>query len=98
MAVAPESVSLSTSPTSRAATCRVSGSFARPSTYDGANGYSLRLQGLEPGFNDRAFDRAIVMHGAPYVSQDLIRKQGGLAAAGVAPRCVPPLPAASSIR
>jgi hypothetical protein len=52
------------------------GLFRATEPYDGANGYSLRLQGLEPGFNDRALDRAIVMHGAPYVSQDLIRRQG----------------------
>jgi hypothetical protein len=52
------------------------GLFRATESYDGANGYSLRLQGLEPGFNDHAFDRAIVIHGAPYVSQDLVRKQG----------------------
>jgi hypothetical protein len=54
------------------------GLFRTAEPYDGANGYSLRLHGLEPGYNDRAFDRAIVMHGAPYVSRDLIRKQGRL--------------------
>jgi hypothetical protein len=52
------------------------GLFRTTEPYTGENGYSLRLQGLEPGFNDLAFERAIVMHGAPYVSQDLIRKQG----------------------
>ena len=31
-----------------------------------------------PGFNDRAFERAIVMHGAPYVNPDIIRTQGRL--------------------
>src|SRR5262245_29871654 len=54
------------------------GLFRAAEPYDGANGYSLRLHGLEPGYNDRAFERAIVMHGAPYVSSDLIRKQGRL--------------------
>jgi hypothetical protein len=43
------------------------GVFVTADTYVGENGYSLRLDGLEPGFNDRARDRAIVMHGAPYV-------------------------------
>ena len=38
--------------------------------------YRLRLEGLENGFNDHAMERAIVMHGAPYVSQDVVRKQG----------------------
>jgi hypothetical protein len=54
------------------------GLFRTAEPYDGANGYSLRLHGLEPGYNDRAFDRAIVMHGAPYVSRDIVRKQGRL--------------------
>lgn len=54
------------------------GTFVTADTYTGHNGYSLRLVGLEPGFNDRAFDRAIVIHGAPYVSDGLIRSQGRL--------------------
>ncbi|HEY0332391.1 MAG TPA: murein L,D-transpeptidase catalytic domain family protein [Stenotrophomonas sp.] len=54
------------------------GAFATQETYTGHNGYSLRLQGLEPGFNDNARDRAIVMHGAPYVSEAIIRSQGRL--------------------
>jgi hypothetical protein len=45
-------------------------------TYEGDNGYSLRLQGLEPGINDHAYERAIVMHGAPYVSEGFIHKVG----------------------
>lgn len=54
------------------------GAFVASNTYTGSNGYSLRLHGLEPGFNDRAFDRAIVMHGAPYVNENIIRTQGRL--------------------
>ncbi len=45
------------------------GLFRTGQTYQGRNGYSLRLQGLEPGFNDRSEERAIVIHGADYVSQ-----------------------------
>jgi hypothetical protein len=41
-------------------------------------GYSLRLIGLEVGFYDRARERAIVMHGAPYVSEDFVKKNGRL--------------------
>ncbi len=52
------------------------GLFRTLDTYNGSNGYSLRMDGLEEGFNDRAYERAIVMHGAPYVSEALARKQG----------------------
>ena len=54
------------------------GGFAAQEAYTGHNGYSLRLQGLEPGFNDRARDRAIVIHGAPYVNEAIIHSQGRL--------------------
>ena len=52
------------------------GLFVTADTYVGSNGYSLRLDGLEPGFNGRARDRAIVMHGAPYVNAGLSASQG----------------------
>lgn len=52
------------------------GLFRTLDTYHGSNGYSLRMDGLEAGFNDKALDRAIVMHGAPYVNEKLARKQG----------------------
>lgn len=54
------------------------GLFATAETYVGGNGYSLRMDGLEPGFNDRARDRAIVMHGAPYVNPAQALLQGRL--------------------
>jgi L,D-transpeptidase catalytic domain len=54
------------------------GLFRTADTYVGGNGYSLRLDGLEAGFNDRARERAIVMHGAPYVSDDNVRAVGRL--------------------
>lgn len=54
------------------------GLFVTANTYVGKNGYSLRMNGLDRGFNDRAFDRAIVIHGAPYVSEDFARSQGRL--------------------
>ena len=41
------------------------GLFLTRETYQGRNGYSLRMDGLEPGINDAAMQRAIVMHGAP---------------------------------
>ena len=52
------------------------GLFVAGETYVGSNGYSLRMDGLEPGFNARARERAIVMHGAPYVDESLVAKQG----------------------
>ena len=54
------------------------GLFVTDDTYIGSNGYSLRMNGLEPGFNARARERAIVMHGAPYVNADMAAKQGRL--------------------
>jgi hypothetical protein len=54
------------------------GLFVTRDTYVGSNGYSLRLDGLEPGFNGRARERAIVMHGAPYVDALFAEKQGRL--------------------
>jgi hypothetical protein len=54
------------------------GLYATGDTYVGSNGYSLRLRGLDKGFNDNAFDRAIVMHGAPYVSEAFARANGRL--------------------
>ena len=52
--------------------------FTPAETYMGGNGYSLRLDGLEPGFNDQARERAIVIHGAPYVNPATARLQGRL--------------------
>jgi L,D-transpeptidase catalytic domain len=54
------------------------GLFLTDDTYVGRNGYSLRLTGLDEGFNHRARERAIVMHGAPYVSEDFVKKNGRL--------------------
>ena len=54
------------------------GLFVTEDTYMGGNGYSLRLRGLEEGVNDMARDRAIVMHGANYVSRAAITALGRL--------------------
>ena len=54
------------------------GLFVTDETYVGRNGYSLRLDGLDKGWNDRARDRAIVMHGAPYVSPQFVKATGRL--------------------
>jgi hypothetical protein len=52
------------------------GFYVTGDTYEGNNGYSMRLKGLEKGFNDQAENRAIVMHGAPYVNESLAHKLG----------------------
>ena len=54
------------------------GLFRTADTYVGQNGYSLRLDGLEPGFNSHARERAIVMHGAPYVDPAVAKANGRL--------------------
>jgi len=54
------------------------GLFRTADTYVGSNGYSLRLDGLEAGVNDRARERAIVVHGAPYVNAAASRSLGRL--------------------
>lgn len=54
------------------------GLFRTADTYRGRNGYSLRLDGLNPGVNDHARERAIVVHGAPYVSERTITQFGRL--------------------
>ncbi|HEY8266939.1 MAG TPA: murein L,D-transpeptidase catalytic domain family protein [Steroidobacteraceae bacterium] len=52
------------------------GLFRTADTYVGHNGYSLRLDGLEPGFNSQARARAIVMHGAKYVDPAVASASG----------------------
>lgn len=51
------------------------GFYVTESTYNGSNGYSLKLLGMDSGYNDAALQRAIVMHGADYVSEDFIKSQ-----------------------
>lgn len=52
------------------------GLFRTLNQYRGKHGVSLRMEGIESGVNDNAFDRAIVIHGADYVNPALIAKQG----------------------
>lgn len=52
------------------------GLFVAGESYTGKNGYSLRLDGLDAGVNDRARERAIVIHGASYVSETFAAAHG----------------------
>jgi hypothetical protein len=54
------------------------GLFVTRGVYTGKHGVSLRLDGLEPGFNDNALARAIVIHGADYVSPASVATLGFL--------------------
>jgi hypothetical protein len=49
------------------------GLFVTGAVYQGGNGYSLRLNGLEKGYNDLAGMRNIVMHGAAYVNEQMAK-------------------------
>lgn len=54
------------------------GFYITGETYRGSNGYSLKLSGIDKGFNDKALQRAIVMHGAPYANESVINQKGYL--------------------
>ncbi|WP_372769984.1 murein L,D-transpeptidase catalytic domain family protein [Lutibacter sp.] len=54
------------------------GLYLTGETYIGKHGYSLRLDGQEKGINSNARNRAIVIHGADYVSENFIKKHGRL--------------------
>ena len=52
------------------------GLFVTRDSYVGSNGYSLRLDGLDPGLNDHALARAIVIHGAAVRKREDCRPAG----------------------
>lgn len=66
------------------------GLYLTGNVYEGHNGYSLRLLGLDKGFNDHALSRAVVMHGAPYVN-DWIGSGGHLGRSWGCPAVPQPL-------
>lgn len=49
------------------------GFYVTSNSYTGEKGYAMKLLGMDAGFNDRAFSRDIVMHGADYVSREFAR-------------------------
>lgn len=52
------------------------GFYVTEDTYQGKNGLSLRLKGLEHGFNHNARERYIVLHGADYATSKYIKENG----------------------
>lgn len=78
----------SDSPGSRASSL---GLFVTENTYIGSKGYSLRLRGLEPGFNDKAHSRAIVVHGAWYATANFAAQHGRLGLSWGCPAVSPTL-------
>jgi len=54
------------------------GFYITGETYYGKHGYSLRIDGIEKGINDKARERAIVIHGAEYVSRGFVKTHGRL--------------------
>ena len=68
-------VSFSNTPHSNASSVGV---YRTGETYTGRHGLSMRLDGLEPGYNDAARDRGIVVHGADYCTPDHVQRWGRL--------------------
>lgn len=54
------------------------GFYITANSYIGEHGYALKLKGCEKGFNDKAFARAIVIHGSDYVNEDFLKSNGFL--------------------
>lgn len=52
------------------------GFYTTKETYSGEHGYSMRIEGHEIGFNDKAESRDIVVHSADYVSEQVAKSQG----------------------
>jgi len=67
------------------------GFYVTGETYNGQHGRSLRLDGVDDGFNDNARKRAIVVHGADYVSQGTINALGRLGRSQGCPAVAPEL-------
>ena len=67
------------------------GFFVTGGTYSGTHGFSLRLQGYEKGYNDKAAERDIVVHSADYVSEAIAKQQGYIGRSLGCPALSPPI-------
>lgn len=54
------------------------GFYVTQDEYIGKHGRSLKLEGVDEGYNDNALARSVVMHGADYVSEEFVRQYGRL--------------------
>lgn len=54
------------------------GFYVTRNEYQGKHGRSLKLEGVDEGYNTNSLERAVVMHGAYYVSEDFIKQYGRL--------------------
>lgn len=54
------------------------GFYVTEGEYVGKHGRSLKLAGVDEGYNTNALMRSVVMHGADYVSDEFIRQNGRL--------------------
>ena len=70
------------------------GFYVTRTTYFGKNGLSLKLDGVDNGYNDKAMQRNIVLHGCTYVGDEYLENFG---ATGTSLGC-PALPAAISAK
>jgi hypothetical protein len=50
------------------------GFYVTEKTYYGEHGLSLRMKGLEPGYNDKAYRRRVVVHGADYIGNSWLQR------------------------
>ena len=73
------------------------GFYVTGDTYQGKHGLSLKLQGLDTQYNSHAAERAVVVHGADYVSEDFVRQNGRLGRSQGCP-ALPPAQSAGIIK
>jgi len=67
------------------------GFYVTGEVYYGKHGRSLKLDGMDKGYNENARMRSIVVHGAPYVSQGTINQLGRLGRSHGCPAVAPEL-------
>jgi hypothetical protein len=67
------------------------GFFVTGETYVGSKGYSMRLDGKEKSFNDKARSRAVVIHAADYATESWIKRYGRLGRSQGCPALPPDL-------